>query len=141
MSVPSTYYITGAPPSPSNSDPLPSSGQLGRSEPTLREYVHVLRKHWRMVILPCFAALTLTAVILLIMTPIYTAKSTILIERQIPQVLDVKQPLSEESDEEHDFYETQYQLLASRSLAARVIGELGLQTNPLFKEPISQPAT
>jgi len=133
MSVPSTYYITGATPEAVNGNTPLLAGQLGHSGPTFREYAHVLRKHWRMVLLPFLAALGVTGIVLVVMTPTYTASSTILIERQTPQVLDVKQLGSEESDEEHDFYETQYRLLASRSLAARVIAELGLQQYPFLR--------
>ena len=40
-------------------------------------------------------------------------------------------------DSEHDYYKTQYALLKSRSLAAQVIHDLGLQDNPLFSGSIS----
>jgi polysaccharide biosynthesis transport protein len=132
MSLPSPYYTFSSAPDAPYSSPLLISEQPNHSGPTLRQYVHVLRRHWRMVVLPCIAALGITGVILLLITPTYTARSTILIERQAPQVLDVKQPVSEETDEEHDFYETQYELLASRRLAADVIVELGLAKYPFL---------
>jgi len=133
MSLPSPYYVTNASLDGYHNAPFLMTGPPAPPEPTLRQYVHVLRKHWRMVLLPCLAALGLTGVILLFITPTYTAKSTILIERQTPQILNVKQPLSEQADDEHDFYETQYELLASRSLAAHVIKELDLEKYPFLK--------
>jgi succinoglycan biosynthesis transport protein ExoP len=137
MPVPSPYFITNANPWAGNGGSYSSARHAEHPGPTLREYVHVLRRHWRMVILPCLAALAVTAIVLLLMTPTYTATSTILIERQTPQVLDIKQPGAEDAEgsEEHDFYETQYELLASRSLAAQVISALGLQNNPFFQQP------
>ena len=133
MSLPSPYYITNGSLEGYRGAPLLIAGQPAPPEPTLRQYVHVLRKHWRMVLLPSLAALGITGLILLLITPTYTAKSTILIERQTPQVLNVKQPVSEQQDDEHDFYETQYELLESRSLAARVIKELKLEQYPFLK--------
>ena len=59
--------------------------------------------------------------------------SLILIEPQPPQVLDIKQLMVEANDDsDHDYYKTQYALLKSRSLAAQVIRDLGLQDNPWF---------
>ena len=48
-------------------------------------------------------------------------------------MLDIKQLMVEANDDsEHDYYKTQYALLKSRSLAAQVIRDLGLQDNPSF---------
>ena len=68
------------------------------------------------------------------MTPTYTATSTVLIEPRAPQVLDMRE--LEETQESGDvaqdtYYGTEYKILQSRSLAARVIRELNLQ-NELF---------
>ena len=46
------------------------------------------------------------------MTPIYTARATLLIERNEPQVVNIKQVLSESAAaEETSYYESQYQIL------------------------------
>src|SRR6266446_1772716 len=129
MAVPSPYFITSAVPDLGNGNGLQTAAQFAHSVPTFKEYVRVIRKHWRIVALPFLVGLAVTAVVILAMTPTYTAKSTILIERRTPQVLDVKQPGEEDSSgtDEHDFYGTQYKLIASRSLAAQVIAQLGLQ--------------
>ena len=49
--------------------------------------------------------------------PIYTAETVLLIERNPPKVIDIEREVAEPfaSDE---YYNTQYQILASRSLAA-----------------------
>jgi polysaccharide biosynthesis transport protein len=136
MAVPSPYFITSAVADVGNGNSLQTAAQFVHSGPTFKEYVRVIRKHSRIVVLPVLVGLGVTAVVILAMTPTYTAKTTILIERRTPQVLDVKQPGEEDSTgtDEHDFYGTQYKLLASRSLAAQVIGQLGLQKDPFFLE-------
>src|SRR5439155_1235894 len=119
-------------------DPL-SNGrhvEMGGDAPNLRDYWQVVAKHkWK--IIACFAAAVIvTAVIVFSMTPIYTATATLLIERKEPQVVNIKQVLSESAEgEESSYYESQYQVLKSRSLAAEVIKGQGLDKNPEFTSP------
>ena len=84
--------------------------------------------------LACFvAAVMITGLIVFSTTPIYTARATLLIERSEPQVVNIKQVLSESAGaEETSYYESQYQVLRSRSLAAEVIKAQGLDQNPEF---------
>jgi capsular exopolysaccharide synthesis family protein len=76
--------------------------------------------------------LTLTLVGL-VMTPLYTGLSTILIESQAPQVFESD---SDRSDREEiaSFYRTQYEILRSRTLAAEVIRDLALERNSEFMQ-------
>jgi capsular exopolysaccharide synthesis family protein len=86
-----------------------------------------------MVIALVSCALILAATALFLMSPRYTAKSTLLIEPEAPQLLDVKELISASgSTEDHDYYKTQFELLRSRDLAGRVISELDLLHNPAF---------
>ena len=101
--------------------------------PSLRDYWQIVRKHkWK--ILACFlAAVVITAIIVFSMTPIYTATATLLIERKAPQVVKIQQVLSESIEaDERSYYESQYEMLKSRSLAAEVIKGQGLDRNPQF---------
>jgi GumC protein len=95
----------------------------------------VIGRHWRFIAITFFVALAITAIVVLSITPIYIAQSTILIERQTPQVLDIRQPGAEDPDrpDESNFYDTQYKILQSRTLVAQAIIDLGLQQNPLFR--------
>jgi len=119
-------------------DPL-SNGhhvEMGGDAPNLRDYWQVVAKHkWK--IIACFAAAVMvTAIIVFSMTPIYTAKATLLIERKEPQVVNIKQVLSESAEgEESSYYESQYQVLKSRSLAAEVIKGQRLDKNREFTSP------
>jgi succinoglycan biosynthesis transport protein ExoP len=99
----------------------------------LQEGIRIFRKHLRCLLL-CFAAsLLLTTAMLLLTPPIYTGKTTLLIERHLPQVLNFHETLGPPSDSEtYDFYKTQYEVLKSRTLAARVIQEQQLLDTPPF---------
>ena len=41
---------------------------------------------------------------------------------------------TDQQDLEHDYYKTQYEILTTRSLAARVIHDLDLEHNPFFSD-------
>jgi capsular exopolysaccharide synthesis family protein len=88
----------------------------------LRDILRTLRKHYRaffgvlIVVFSAIAAYTFTR------EPVYTAETTLLIERQLPQVIDVDQELAESLGPDGDtYYNTQYQILMSRSVAEEVI--------------------
>ena len=63
----------------------------------------------------------LALVLTLLMTPIFRASSTLQIERDAIKVVNVEGLTPAESPMDRDFYQTQYELLQSRSLALRVI--------------------
>jgi polysaccharide biosynthesis transport protein len=135
MQLPSPYFITPTVVDTSNgSSPAPTPPFV-YSGPTLRDYCRVIAKRWPVIAIPIVCALALAGLIVFSTIPTYTAHCTILIERQTPQVLDIRQPGSEDVDEsdQDNFYGTQYKILESRSLAAQVISKLGLATNPLFR--------
>ncbi len=102
-------------------------------QPALREYWQIIRRHLTLIITIVACTLLVSGVAVFVITPAYTASAVILIEPQAPQVLDIKQLMVEPpSGHEYDFYKTQFALLQSRSLAAQVIHDLGLQADPLF---------
>lgn len=104
--------------------------QAAEEQPTLREYWQVLRRHLTLIVTIAACVIIVAGVAVFVVTPIYTATAVILIEPQAPQVLDIKQLTVEQTaGDEHDYYKTQYSLLRSRSLAAQVIHDLGLQSN------------
>jgi polysaccharide biosynthesis transport protein len=110
--------------------------EMSADAPNLRDYWQVARKHqWK--ILACFVfAVVMSALITFSMTPIYTARATLVIERKEPQVVNIQQVISESPDgEDISYYESQYGMLKSRSLAAEVIKGKGLDKNPEFTRP------
>jgi capsular exopolysaccharide synthesis family protein len=114
---------------------LSPAPMLEEGQPDLRDYWYTIRKHLDVILAVFFGALLLTGLAVLATTPLYTAKSLLLIEPQAPQVLNIKEVLAEPpNDAQHDYYETQYQILKSRSLAEQVITNLGLAENPRFRD-------
>ncbi|MFQ5849809.1 MAG: Wzz/FepE/Etk N-terminal domain-containing protein, partial [Candidatus Binatia bacterium] len=101
--------------------------------PGVRDYWRVIRKHGWLIATFLFGVVLTAGLIILTMTPIYTAKAMLLIERKAPQMVEVQDVLSESLGlEQRDYYKTQYEILKSRSLAARVIREQGLEKSGLF---------
>jgi len=104
----------------------------GQTQEThIYDYLRTLYK-WRRIAIVCFIIVVGTvAVASLVMTPVYRATTRILIEREAPKVLNMQEllPIDMVST---DFYQTQYKILQSRSLALRVIQALNLSENPVF---------
>lgn len=101
--------------------------------PDLRDYLRVIRRHAKLIVSILLAAMLLTGLVILVVTPSFTAISTILVEPNAPHVLNINELAAEgPGSEEHDYYKTQEEILKSRSLAAQVIRDLGLDRNPIF---------
>jgi polysaccharide biosynthesis transport protein len=101
--------------------------------PSFRDYWQVVRKHqWK--ILACLASsIIVSGIIVFTTTPTYVAKATLMIERKAPQVVKFQQVADEtEEADESSFYESQYQVLQSRSLAAAVIKAQKLDKDAAF---------
>ncbi len=111
------------------------------AEVNLWEYWRSIRKHLRLIVAIFLVTELGTFAFLLMRTPIYTSASTIRIEREAPEVLESKQQQNGEPDNAVDaFYKTQYEMLRSRSLAARVIRDLGLEHNATFTGADEKPS-
>ncbi len=93
----------------------------------LAVYWRLALKH-RILILGCFfGALVIGTALTLLMTPIYTAQTTLQINRESDRVFSSDDVAPRESmTQGEEFFQTQYGLLRSRSLAERVIENLGL---------------
>src|SRR5207237_9817723 len=104
-------------------DIVGGSGEGG--EPHLLDYVRVLyKRRW-------IAGTAFTVVMLLVtvytftVTPIYQATTKLLIESDSPNVVSFKEVINEEQTKA-DYYQTQYNILQSRSLARRTLETLKL---------------
>ena len=105
----------------------------------LRDLLRIfLKRKWTILtIFVLFAAISVVRTYL--SAPIYRATTTIQIERFAPQVLEYKEvtPI-DVNDDYADFYQTNYELLKSRSLAERAVEELGLRKGtPADPDPSS----
>lgn len=118
--------------------PLPrhrtDSEVLAESEGlSLRDYWQVIQRRRWLILVFCVVIVLITAVTIVMLPPVYTAETTLLMERNAPRVLDFHEVQTDQSIlDEYDFYKTQFEVLKSRALAAWVIQEQGLEANPLF---------
>lgn len=97
------------------------------------EYWRLVLKH-RLVILGVFlAAMVIGTAATLLTTPLYTASTTLQIDREAARVLAVDDAAPRESMiQGEEFFQTQYGLLRSRSLSERVIQSEGLANSDAF---------
>lgn len=117
-------------------DPL---GRDGDRIPLLRQYLRIATR-WRYVIAGIAGlCVILGLVITLLMTPKYTATSTIEISRESIKVTNFQGVEQEASVADQEFYQTQYGLLRARSLSERVAAQLRLVDDPKFFELFSVP--
>ncbi|MGR3174058.1 MAG: GumC family protein [Candidatus Scalindua sp.] len=100
----------------------------------LRDYAQaVLRRKW--IVIVSFVTLVTTVTIFSFKaTPIYQATTQVMINKENPNVVSFKEVMSLDIDSRDlMFYQTQYKILASRSLALRVINSLNLKDSLEFK--------
>ncbi|GAA4854164.1 GumC family protein [Luteimonas vadosa] len=100
----------------------------------LRQLWHVLVARRWVVLGLALATMAVALVITLMTTPIYQASSTIQIERDSIKVINSEALTPVDTGMDRDFYQTQYELLRSRSLALKVIEDLGLAQSDAFIE-------
>lgn len=105
----------------------PASDNLG-------EYARALLSGWWLILIIAAAVVLAALAASLMMTPQYRATTTLQIEREAMKVVQMEDLLPSESPMDRDFYQTQYELLMSRSLARRVIAKAGLANHPVYRE-------
>jgi succinoglycan biosynthesis transport protein ExoP len=108
-----------------------------QSEDThLRHYWNILLKRIRPMAAVFIDVVVLGAIITLASPTLYTARSTLKIEPQNPSVTGVagvgESPQSQMETGPYDYYQTQFAMLKSEPLRARVIKNLKLENNPAF---------
>ena len=74
----------------------------------------------------------------LLQPTLYRATTMLQIERESMKVVAVEELIPAESPMDRDFYQTQYELLTSRSLARRVIARTGLASHPAYRGDAEQ---
>ncbi|MCB1609272.1 MAG: polysaccharide biosynthesis tyrosine autokinase, partial [Xanthomonadales bacterium] len=96
-----------------------------------RKYWNVIHKR-RWTVVGAFAIVMLTGLMATFLaTPIYRATAVIQIERQGVQVVNIPGVEPIDAPYDREFYETQFQLLNSRSMAEKIASELD-PNNPVF---------
>lgn len=103
-----------------------------------------LLKLWRTIWQRKWSIITLTMIVMMVtvlvvlsLTPIYRAGTTLLIEQKQAKIGSIEQLYGLEGGS-NEFLQTQFELLKARSLAERVVRELNLTTHREF-DPRQQP--
>ncbi|WP_226635067.1 GumC family protein [Brevundimonas poindexterae] len=116
-------------------------GPDGFGEPAEREVELDLAKYWAMLMKhrlliagAVLAALVIGVVVTLLTPPTYTAEATVQIDRETARVLDSEEAAPVDLRYSVEFFQTQYGLIRSRSLAERVIDSMGLANSDDFIE-------
>ncbi|RPI53189.1 MAG: hypothetical protein EHM55_14510, partial [Acidobacteria bacterium] len=109
-------------------EPPRPSVRRPREEPHLFDYARVVVKR-RHVAIAVFVAIFLSAAVYsLTATPLYEGRVQLLIEADNPNVVNFTEVI-DEAQSRQDYYQTQYKLLQSRSLAKQTIESLKLWDN------------
>ncbi len=128
MGAPELYQRGGAYPYFPAYDAMPEP--VGGTD--LYHYLRIATKYKWVVAGIVLTGLLLAIVLTFLMTPIYRATATLQIDREAMNIVDVGAVQPNERQEGLEFYQTQYALLASRSVAERVSSTLGLSADPGF---------
>lgn len=119
-------------------EPAPGYPSFEYAEPPGDDLKDRLLRYWRIALKRRWMILGITGVVTMVgllltlmMTPTYTASATLQIDRQAPKVVDSGME-TERAGFDPEFYQTQYELLKSRSLAERVVSSLNLTENPIL---------
>jgi polysaccharide biosynthesis transport protein len=105
------------------------------------KYFRIINKYRWLIFVVASSSLMFAIAITLMMTPIYRATSSIQIDREAMNVVGVGGVQPEEAPGGLEFYQTQYELLASRSLAERVVTTLGLVSDADYNAKRATPVS
>ncbi|HEX7234043.1 MAG TPA: Wzz/FepE/Etk N-terminal domain-containing protein, partial [Nitrosospira sp.] len=98
----------------------------GTAHTRLQDYLHLFwRRKW-LFLLPAACILPWIGLVIVTQPSLYNATATVLIEDTNPKVLAIPEVLGPEKSQ--DFYQTQYELIKSRSVAEEVVEKLQLDT-------------
>jgi capsular exopolysaccharide synthesis family protein len=101
----------------------------------LHDVLALLLRRWRVIAGTFAVVVGATALYCLLATPSYRARAMILIEGRSPELVGGQRTTPDDdafTSSKYDYYQTQFELLQSTSLATRVIDELKLADNGSF---------
>lgn len=106
------------------------------SEAPFRGYWRVVVKHRKLILSLLALTVATTAAVTFTLKPQYSAVATIQIERQAPDIAPVAEVKQRETDtyDKYDYYQTQYEILESRTIAAKTVKALGLEDDQRFRQ-------
>ena len=105
----------------------------GEDEIDLRVYWHLFNKYqWQIIGLTLLIGL-LTTLVTFSLQPIYRATVTLLIEFEQPKIINIEEVYGISSANK-DYYQTQLEILKSRSLVEKVVDKLNLVSHNAFNQ-------
>jgi succinoglycan biosynthesis transport protein ExoP len=106
----------------------------GWQHPTvdLREMARILRRRWKMVALPPLALVALGLIYILVVSTLYTATSTVLVDPRRASVVETNQSVLTNFGTDDATIESQALLIQSVAILQRVIDKLKLTTDQEF---------
>ncbi len=97
----------------------------------LRDYLRVIQKH-RWTVITVFAIIVITVVIhAFTATPIYESTTRLIIDKENPNVVSIQEVMAIDASGT-DYYQTQYKIIESRTVAREVIRRLHLDKSEEF---------
>ncbi|WP_372740378.1 GumC family protein [Neptunomonas sp.] len=115
--------------------------EQGAIDRLLHEDVIDLRQYWQTIMRQkwgiigfAFIVTLLTALVVFSITPIYRATATLLIESQQANIVSIEEVYGLDGGKS-EYFETQFEILKSRSLAEKVVTKLDLVNHPVFNQP------
>jgi exopolysaccharide transport family protein len=98
----------------------------------LREMARILRRRWKMVALPPLALVTLGLIYIMVVSTLYTATSTVLVDPRRASVVETNQSVLSNFGTDDATIESQALLIQSVAILQRVVDKLKLTTDPEF---------
>ena len=128
-------------------DPDASTGFVSSSvqrsappdEPSILDSFGLLWKHKTLILVVLLVSMLIGTLIIFQLTPRYTAEARILVGTRATNVVDIENVL-ERFRPDRSKIQGEVEILASRSLAEKVVNELGLLKNPEFNQSLVEPS-
>ena len=109
------------------------NSDLETNEIHLRDYFHILMNRVWIVITFFVVVVTVVSIRTFTATPVFEATSQIIIEKENPNVVSFEEVMSLDT-RNSDYFNTQYRVLKSRSIARKVFAAAGLENSPEYKD-------
>lgn len=111
--------------------PNPTNTLLEDETLQIAQYLASIRRHFWRILSLSIAVTVLASLLVLSMTPRYSAKASLLIEAEQANVLSIEEVYGLDSSRK-EYYQTQYEILRSRKIAEKVVQKLGLLNKDSF---------
>ncbi|MEH2478364.1 succinoglycan biosynthesis transport protein ExoP [Nitrobacteraceae bacterium AZCC 2146] len=98
----------------------------------LREMARILRRRWTVLVLPAMVLVTLALIYIMVVSTLYTATSTVLVDPRRASVVETNQSVLSNFGTDDATIESQTLLIQSVSILQRVVDKLKLTEDPEF---------